>query len=138
MSRIEVQHCNLQVHIWADMFCTVLYSPFLHHWQDRAKKSPCVEIANLWECLTETRLQTYSIQMYSVLCCDPSDLCARYTASTPMSWFIEIQDVIRKHVSEHIKEPFVKAHSKRIRSKWFVYAASAAPTPPRNDKFGRR
>jgi len=39
-----------------------------------------VEIANLWE----------------------------YTASTPMSWFIEIQDVIRKHASEHIKEPFVK------------------------------
>jgi len=48
--------------------------------KDRAKKSPCVEIANLWE----------------------------YTASTPMSWFIEIQDVIRKHASEHIKEPFVK------------------------------
>lgn len=48
--------------------------------KDRAKKSPCVEIANLWE----------------------------YTASTPMSWFIEIQDVIRKHVAEHIKEPFVK------------------------------
>eukprot|EP00435_Cladocopium_sp_Y103_P024792 s2353_g6.t1 len=48
--------------------------------EDRAKKSPCVEIANLWE----------------------------YTASTPMSWFMEIQDVIRKHASEHIKEPFVK------------------------------
>lgn len=48
--------------------------------KDRAKKSPCVEIANLWE----------------------------YTASTPMSWFMEIQDVIRKHASEHIKEPFVK------------------------------
>ena len=26
-----------------------------------------------------------------------------------MSWFMDIQEVIRKHVSEHIKEPFVKA-----------------------------
>ncbi|CAE7203125.1 unnamed protein product [Symbiodinium natans] len=48
--------------------------------KDRAKKFPCVEIGNLWE----------------------------YTSSTPMSWFMDIQEVIRKHVSEHIKEPFVK------------------------------
>ncbi|CAE7839667.1 unnamed protein product [Symbiodinium microadriaticum] len=49
--------------------------------KDRAKKFPCVEIGNLWE----------------------------YTSSTPMSWFMDIQEVIRKHVGEHIKEPFVKA-----------------------------
>ncbi|CAE7561185.1 unnamed protein product [Symbiodinium sp. CCMP2456] len=48
--------------------------------KDRAKKFPCVEIGNLWE----------------------------YTSSTPMSWFMDIQEVIRKHVGEHIKEPFVK------------------------------
>eukprot|EP00931_Biecheleriopsis_adriatica_P101735 TRINITY_DN76816_c0_g1_i1.p1 TRINITY_DN76816_c0_g1~~TRINITY_DN76816_c0_g1_i1.p1 ORF type:complete len:570 (-),score=204.03 TRINITY_DN76816_c0_g1_i1:25-1674(-) len=48
--------------------------------KDRAKKFPCVEIGNLWE----------------------------YKSSTPMSWFGEVQDAIRKHAAEHIKEPFVK------------------------------
>ena len=36
-------------------------------------------------------------------------MLGRYTSSTPMSWFMDIQEVIRKHVGEHIKEPFVKA-----------------------------
>mmetsp|Transcript_73480 Transcript_73480/g.172103 ORF Transcript_73480/g.172103 Transcript_73480/m.172103 type:complete len:532 (+) Transcript_73480:23-1618(+) len=66
--------------------------------KDRAKKFPCVEIANLWE----------------------------YTPSTPMSWFIEIQDVIRKHVSEHIKEPFVKVEpSEGIATIWCKGAQDA-------------
>lgn len=32
-----------------------------------------------------------------------------YEPSTAMTWFMEIQEVIRKHVAEHIKDPFVKA-----------------------------
>ena len=49
--------------------------------EDKAKKVPCVEIGNLWE----------------------------YDGQKPMTWFIEMQEVIRKHVAEHIKDPFVKA-----------------------------
>mmetsp|Transcript_19704 Transcript_19704/g.34968 ORF Transcript_19704/g.34968 Transcript_19704/m.34968 type:complete len:549 (+) Transcript_19704:89-1735(+) len=48
--------------------------------KERAKKFPCVEIVNLWE----------------------------YNPTTPMSWFFQVQDAIRDHAAEHIKEPFVK------------------------------
>eukprot|EP00933_Yihiella_yeosuensis_P041043 TRINITY_DN3548_c1_g1_i1.p1 TRINITY_DN3548_c1_g1~~TRINITY_DN3548_c1_g1_i1.p1 ORF type:complete len:537 (-),score=153.23 TRINITY_DN3548_c1_g1_i1:106-1716(-) len=48
--------------------------------KDRAKKHPCVEISNLWE----------------------------YNPNQTMSWFIEVQDAIRAHASEHVQNPFVK------------------------------
>ena len=34
-----------------------------------------------------------------------------------MSWFIDIQEVIRKHVAEHVKEPFVKASHRKSPSR---------------------
>eukprot|EP00930_Biecheleria_cincta_P008031 TRINITY_DN109367_c0_g1_i1.p1 TRINITY_DN109367_c0_g1~~TRINITY_DN109367_c0_g1_i1.p1 ORF type:complete len:553 (-),score=123.93 TRINITY_DN109367_c0_g1_i1:47-1669(-) len=48
--------------------------------KERAKKFPCVEIANLWD----------------------------YNGSQPLSWFAEVQDAIRNHANEHIKDAFVK------------------------------
>jgi len=47
----------------------------------KVKVHPCVEIANLWE----------------------------YDPSTPMSWFMEVQDAIRQHaVDQGLENPFVK------------------------------
>lgn len=45
-----------------------------------------------------------------------------------MSWFIEIQDVIRKHASEHIKEPFVKVS-------WDTFFAALGTSKPDILKF---
>ena len=53
-------------------------------------------------------------QSFDALALACLSLFSRYTASTPMSWFMEIQDVIRKHASEHIKEPFVKVHCETV------------------------
>lgn len=48
--------------------------------KSKAKLHPCVELANLWD----------------------------YDPNLPLSWFMEIQEVIRKHAAEHIESPFVK------------------------------
>lgn len=48
--------------------------------KQKPKLAPCVEISNLWE----------------------------YDPKLPMSWFIQMQEVIRQHASEHIQSPFVK------------------------------
>lgn len=50
--------------------------------KSRAKTFPCVEISNLWE----------------------------YDSSRAIGWYMDIQDAIRKHVSEHCTNPFVKVN----------------------------
>lgn len=48
--------------------------------KERAKKFPCVEIGNLWD----------------------------YNPSMSMGWFLEVQEAIRNHATEHVQQPFVK------------------------------
>jgi len=48
--------------------------------KDRAKLFPCVELTNLWE----------------------------YNPALPMSWFMQMQEEIRKHAETNITSPFVK------------------------------
>jgi len=48
--------------------------------KEKPKLAPCVEISNLWD----------------------------YDPKLPMSWFIQMQEVIRSHAAEHIQSPFVK------------------------------
>lgn len=72
-----------------------------------------------------------------------------YEPSTAMTWFMEIQEVIRKHVAEHIKDPFVKAvevcfvrlSSREVEpseGKATIYCRGAHVRPSRRVDFRRR